>query len=93
MFSPAAGGGLFKSQKAFYEIGIWRADQSLLVHKTFAFFGFISKDVTFKSFLEADFPGARDLESLFGALVGFNLWHFLTFLYETLLAVPHRRNT
>jgi hypothetical protein len=85
--------GLFKPQQTFYEIRIRRADQSFLVHYAFALFRFLSKNVAFESFLEGDLPGAGDLESLFGTRVGFNLWHFLTFLYETLLAVPHRRNT
>jgi hypothetical protein len=66
---------------------------ALLVHVTLALLGLLGENVTLERFLEGDFAGAGDLKPLFGARIGFYLWHFECFLHDTLLADPHRRNT
>jgi hypothetical protein len=49
--------------------------------------------VTFEGFLKSDFTRAGYPEPLFGTGICFNLWHFIPFKNDTLLAKPHRRFT
>ena len=73
------GSGLLEPQQTFDKVQVGLADFTFLVHQALALLGFLSKNVTFKRFLEGDFAGAGDLEPLFGTRVGFNLWHVNAF--------------
>ena len=84
---------LFEPQQAFDKIRIGSANDTFLAEGALAFFGFFGQDVTFEGLLEGDLTGAGHFKPLLGTRVGLNLWHFKCFLYDTLLADPHRRNT
>ncbi len=52
----------------------------------FAFCRFFCENVAFVRFLESNFSGTGYFETLLGARVGFNLWHYNKFDFYTLLA-------
>jgi hypothetical protein len=49
--------------------------------------------VSFEGFLEGDFTGSSNFETLFCARVSFYFWHYYNLYDYSLLAVLHRRNT
>ncbi len=59
---------------------------TIFTHVALAFGRFFCKNVTFESFLKGNFTGAGNFKALFGAAVGFNLWHYITVLSYSLLA-------
>lgn len=67
---------LFKSEQTFYKIQVGFVNHSILVQMAFAALGFFGKNVTFERLLVCDLPAASYLESLLGAGIRFNLWHF-----------------
>ena len=84
---------LLETEKPLYKIQIGLADFALFGHNTFAFFGFLGKNVAFERFLEGDLTCAGHFKPLFCTRIGSNLWHLTCFLCTTLLADPHRRIT
>ena len=85
--------GLFKPEEPFYKIQIGLTDFAFLGHETFAFFGFLGKNVAFERFLEGDLTCAGHFKPLFCTRIGSNLWHLTCFCCNPLLADPHRRST
>src|ERR1700748_3776011 len=86
-------GGLFQPQEPFYEVQVSLADFAFFGHHALAFLAFLGEDMTFERFLEGNLTRAGNLKPLFGTGVRFDLGHSTCFLYNPLLADPHRRNT
>ena len=82
-----SGKGLFHTQEALHKMKVCIADHTVEAHVTLTLGGFFGEDVSFESFLESDLTATGDLEALLGAGVGFNLWHYITVLSYSLLAL------
>jgi hypothetical protein len=67
---------LFHAQQAFYKMKIGVTNHTIDAHFTLTLGRFFGEDVALKRFLERDLTRTGYFEPLFGAAVGFNLWHF-----------------
>lgn len=68
-------------------------NHAVYTHTAFTLGALFCKDVTFESFLKGDLTCTGNFEALLCAAVGFYLWHYITCLSYSLLALPIGRKT